>query len=389
MFPGSISRAVLAAATIALGTPAVAAAAYTQVPSPNAFAGNNLLNGISATSAADAWAVGSLCCSARHSGLGTLTEHWNGTAWSIVASPDSTLHDDVLNAVGSISSTDAWAVGSVKQTGFRTGTPLLLHWTGSSWSTVAPPAGLTGSLRAISADSRSDVWTTGDDGHGKAIVLRYNGTAWSPVSIPLVGTGETIGGVKAFSPSDVWLVGDHGSSTSSQAQTLILHWNGAAWSAIPSPSPDPNQNLLRAVGGVSTHDLWAVGQKGLSETATGVPPGTRTLALHWNGTNWATVSTPNLGDEDTLSAVAATASGSVTMVGSDNNTSGSIPIARTLVERWNGAAVAVQSSPNVGASDNLLQGVGALPGTSTVFAVGFHLQATGPYQTLILKGVGG
>ncbi len=387
MFPGSIFRAVLAGATIALGTPAVAVAAYTQVSSPNAFAGNNVLNGVSASSATDAWAVGSLCCSARHSGLGTLTEHCNGTAWSIVASPDTTLNDDVLNAVSSISGTEAWAVGFVKQTSFRTGAPLLVHWTGSSWTTVAPPSGLTGSLRAVSGDSRSDVWTVGDDGHGKPIVLRFNGASWSQVPIPLAGTAETIGGVKAFSPSDVWLVGEHlVSSASTQARTLILHWNGSAWSVVPSPSPDPNQNILRAVGGVSTHDLWAVGQKGLPESTTGVPPGTRTLALHWNGSSWATVTTPNVGDEDTLSAVAATASGAVSMVGSDNNTSGSIPVARTLVERWNGSAVTVQSSPNVGGSDNLLQGVGALPGTATVFAVGFHLQATGPYQTVVLKG---
>src|SRR5258707_103036 len=89
--------AVLAA--IGLTAHGVASAQYVLVASPNAFAGNNVLNGVSATSTSDAWAVGSLCCSARHFGLGTLTEHWTGTGWSVVPSPDTMFNDDVLSSV--------------------------------------------------------------------------------------------------------------------------------------------------------------------------------------------------------------------------------------------------------------------------------------------------
>src|SRR5947209_5481471 len=106
---GWSAAAVLAAA--ALAAPSAASAQFSLVASPNAFAGNNVLNGVSAGSTTDAWAVGSLCCSGRHFGLGTLTERWNGVAWSVVPSPDSIFYDDVLKAVTDISPSNAWAVG--------------------------------------------------------------------------------------------------------------------------------------------------------------------------------------------------------------------------------------------------------------------------------------
>jgi hypothetical protein len=388
MSVGTVRRAAVAAdvAATALAAPGVAGAAYSLVPSPNAFSGNNVLNGVSGASATDAWAVGSLCCSARHFGLGTLSEHWNGTNWTIVPSPDTKFNDDVLNGVAAISPNDAWAVGNVNQTSFKSRQPLIVHWNGSSWTSVAAPAGLTGFLRAVSADSSSDVWAVGDDQHGHATVIHYDGAAWSQVTVPTAAGSSALQGVKALSPTDVWLVGDQvASGTTVIAKTLIEHWNGARWSIVPSPNPDPSSNILHAIGGASATDLWAVGQKGRDESTTGVPPGTRTLAMHWNGTAWTAASSPSLGDQDTLNGVAATATTNAQAVGTFNNTSGSIPVARSLAERWTGTSWVTESTPNVGTTDNLLNGVAALPGTSTLFAVGFHLTVNGPYQTLILR----
>jgi hypothetical protein len=378
MLTRKLAGIAVAAVGLALSSSAVAGAAYTVTPSPNAFVGNNALNGVSADSATDAWAVGYLCCSARHSGLGSLTERWNGTAWRIVPSPDTLFFDEVLNGVAALTPANAWAVGFVKQSGFRTGNPLIVHWNGSAWQTAAPPSGLTGTLRSVSADAASDVWAVGDDGHGSPVVLRFNGASWSRVSIPL--TGVLLEAVKAFSPSNVWIVGGAG------AKSLVLHFNGSAWSVVPSPSPDPTQNLLQAVGGRSSSDLWAVGRKGADETTTGVPPGTRTLTMHFNGSSWSAVASPSVGDQDTLTGVAPLGTTATTAVGTYENRSGSIPIDRTLAENFNGSSWLVQSSPNVGPSDNLLQGVTAVPGTGKAFAVGFHLQSSGPYQTLILTG---
>jgi hypothetical protein len=170
------------------------------------------------------------------------------------------------------------------------------------------------------------------------------------------------------------------------ARTLVLHWNGAAWSVVPSPSPDPNSNILHAVDGVSGNDLWAVGQRAQDETTTGVPPGTRTLTEHWNGTSWSVVTSPNVADQDTLNAVAAITSASVATAGTYEDRSGPIPVDRTLAQQWNGTGWATQSTPNVGTSDNLIGGASAVPGTTTVWAVGFLLAGSGQQQTLILRG---
>src|SRR5947208_3358535 len=159
LLAGAAAAAALAAAPTAAG-----AASWTIVSSPNVNAGNNLLNGVSARSTTDAWAVGSTCCAFDDSGLGSLAMRWNGTRWSIVPSPDTKFNDDVLNGVAQISANDAWAVGQIKRTGFRSPiNPFLLHWNGQTWSTATAPAGVAGSLAAVSATSSGDVWAVGSN----------------------------------------------------------------------------------------------------------------------------------------------------------------------------------------------------------------------------------
>jgi hypothetical protein len=381
----SVICSALAVGALGLAAPAAANAAFTVVASPNAFTGNNDLQGVGASSASDAWAVGTLGGAFEDSAIGTLTEHFNGTAWTVVPSPDAVHIDDELNAVADLSPTNAWAVGLVKGAGTKTGNPLIAHWDGLSWQTVAAPAGVTGVLRAISADSASDIWAVGDDGRGHAIAFRFRGTSWSTTPLPAAGV-DKLGGVKAFGPNDVWAVGSQITTASPQTRTLVMHWNGSAWSVVPSANPNPNTDSLRAIDGTSSSDLWAVGQQAPSEATTGVGPGTRTLTEHFNGSRWSAVTSPSTGDEDTLSGVAAVSPTTVSTVGNFEDRSGSIPVDRTLAEQWGGTSWGIVPSGNVGTTDNLLTGAALIPGTTGTWAVGFHLTATGPDQTLIERG---
>jgi hypothetical protein len=381
-------RAALALSAVGLVAAVPANAAFTVVPSPNAFSGNNTLNGVGASSASDAWAVGTLASGKDDAGIGTLTERWNGAAWSVVPSPDTLRNDDVLDAVADVSPSNAWAVGLVKTSGTKTGAPLIVHWNGTSWQTVASPAGVSGKLRAVSADSASDIWAVGDDGRGHAIAFRSDGTSWISTTLPAAGI-DNLQGVKAFSPTDVWAVGSIIPAGTADGRTLAMHWNGSSWSIVPSANPNPNVDILHAVDGIASNDLWAVGQQARSETVTGVGPGTRTLAEHWNGTRWSVAATPNTGDEDTLNGVAAIASTSAFAAGTFTQTGGPIPIDRTLAARWNGASWSADPSVSVGTTDNLLQGAAAIPGTRSAWAVGFRLTASGPDQTLIERDTSG
>ncbi|MEA2184918.1 MAG: hypothetical protein QOF69_4103, partial [Solirubrobacteraceae bacterium] len=273
-------------------------------------------------------------------------------------------------------------VGRVKQSGYSGGTPLILHWDGSGWQTVPPPSGVTGELRAVSRDGAGGAWAVGDDGHGHPVALRCTLVACAPVNVPQSGTVGRLRGIKAFAENDVWAVGE------SDNRTLIVHWDGADWSVVGSPNPDSNVNILHAVGGVAGDDLWAVGRMGRNKADTGVPPGTRTLAMHWDGQAWTAVSTPNVGDNDILTGVAAQGPTAATTVGSWEDVSSEIPVARTLAERWDGSSWATLSTPNVGATDNLLRAIAPIPGTADVWAVGMHLTTRGPTQTLVLRDSG-
>ena len=65
--------------------------------------GANSLNGVTCTSASDCWAVGS--------NGSPLTEHWNGTSWSIVPAAYTTGYSFGFNGVTCSSASDCWAVG--------------------------------------------------------------------------------------------------------------------------------------------------------------------------------------------------------------------------------------------------------------------------------------
>src|SRR5438105_3935499 len=57
---------------------------------------------------------------------------------------------------------------------------------------------------------------------------------WSVVSSPNSGTANGLHGVAAVSANDVWAVGEYNPGPGSR--TLTLHWDGTSWSVIPSPN---------------------------------------------------------------------------------------------------------------------------------------------------------
>ncbi len=141
---------------------------------------------MSATSSADAWAVGDQCPTCGDPG--TLTLHWNGTHWSMVPSPDPGPENNLLKAVAAVSPSDAWAVGSYCTTAScAVEDTLLLHWNGTTWSKIPSPnpGPLANGLSDVTALSPTNVWVTGDycapkcSGHVRTLILHWNGTAWS------------------------------------------------------------------------------------------------------------------------------------------------------------------------------------------------------------------
>lgn len=107
-------------------------------------------------------------------------------------------------------------------------------------------------------------------------------------------------------PDGCWGVGVTGGRT-----TLVEHWtSGSTWTAVPSPSPGAGLNFLTGIDGISPTDAWAVGTDSNADGSS-----EQSLILHWDGTAWTPVATPSAGGTDFLSSVAANASAGTWAVG--------------------------------------------------------------------------
>jgi hypothetical protein len=255
------------------------------VPEPGGAGRSTSLYGVAAIARSDAWAVGNYRAPNGH--LRTLIVAWNGTAWRQQASPNpgGTGRDDRLTAVTAISADDAWAVGYYSGASSPR-RALVLHWDGTSWrqvSTPSPGRSRGAMLFGVSAISASDAWAVGYliKPGPSILVLHWDGHAWTRSVTPDLGSSWAIlSGVGGSSASNLWAVG-HSKSASGQAAGLILHWNGATWTRLPSPTPDPGDSaLLIGVTASSSSNAWAVGSY---RTPDGYAQG---LFLHWNGSSW-------------------------------------------------------------------------------------------------------
>jgi hypothetical protein len=96
---------------------------------------------------------------------------------------------------------------------------------------------------------------------------------------------------------------------------------------------------------------------------------------------WNISPTPNTGVADSyLNAVAMVSASDAWAVGYSYSANG---VTQALIEQWNGTSWSVVSSPNAGSAANYLYALTAVPGTSTLWAVGADANASsGPYQTL-------
>ena len=363
--------------SLALMTAQVASAASVNdetwriVKSPNGSLNTSELFGMTALSEEDAWAVGVTFTSPQGSPAQALIEHWNGSQWSIVPSPNPG-SDNGLNGLAAISPNDIWAVGSVGQFGTPTKT-LIEHWNGSQWSIVpSPNPGLTHNLFGAVAISKNNVWAGGSyetsGGSFNTLVLHWNGSQWSVVPSPNSGSNNELNNLADVSANDIWAVGDAGG-----AATVIEHWNGSQWSIVPSPNVGSNGNVLIGVTVLSERNIWATGFAINSNNIQ------QTLIEHWNGTRWSVVASPNVGSNGSgLTTVSAISAIDIWTVGAYVLANGNT---QNLVEHWNGTRWSVVPSPNVGGNDFL--GASAAVSANDVWAVGTFTASTGFLQTLI------
>jgi hypothetical protein len=314
------------------------------VPSPSIGASGNVLHGVSALTSNDVWAVGDYHDSTNR----TLILHWDGAQWSVVPSPNASERMNFLSSVLALSHNDVWAVGYY-YTGTGTNPPrtLILHWNGTQWSIVPSPNSGTevslNTLSGIDAYSSTDVWVVGSytpdsGGRSRTLILHWDGIQWAIVPSPNNGSGSnSLASISVVTSNDAWAAGSYNTGPDTQYLTLLLHWNGTQWTIIPSPSIGSGYNYLAGVSAVTSNDVWAVG--GYYDASFVL----RTQTQHWNGTQWSVVPSPNNGtDPNFLYDVSALSSGDVWAVGEYGP---AYQTKQTLVERYTSSCVTVSPTP--------------------------------------------
>ncbi|MHB8600177.1 MAG: beta propeller repeat protein [Ktedonobacteraceae bacterium] len=312
---------------------------WSVVSSPNrGNYANNDLSSVAAISATDVWAVGASYQFPPQASKG-LTEHWNGTAWSVIpdVNPGGAGAVAELTGVAAVATNDVWAVGYIEITANEMSYPIIEHWNGAAWSLATIPSLGGSQLYAVVAISSTDVWAVG------SLTMHWNGTAWSVVPNP--SAPGILLGVTAVSATNVWAVGGTGGS-------FIEHWDGTSWKIVASPTIGE----MNGVAAASATDIWAVGWEGSRKYSTVI------RIEHWDGTKWTLYPLPNMPGD--LSAVDVVSENNVWAVG---NTPGS----SSVIAHWNGTKWNIVSGPNPGQLATGYTGVTHIPGTTQVWVVGY------------------
>jgi hypothetical protein len=290
-----------------------------------------------------------------------------------------------LNAVFARTAADAWAVGQFPGAGDDAGAQIFAErWNGTQWQ-QAPTTNIVGQderLLGVSASGPNDAWAVGNTNSISAashdtLAAHWDGTAWTIVPTPAAASGGRLASlydVADLGPANAWAVGQ-----GKDARPLAEHWDGTAWSVVPVPVPAVPSGtgfanaVLSKISAVSPTDIWAVGTTTAIQNVNKAV--TRfTLAMHYNGTAWSIVTSPaGLISVDRISAASATDIWASGQAPQQTIGGAPVPVAKTL--HWNGTAWSAMPGPTGSDPNTAVIGLSALP-SGEAWAVGATFSAT-------------
>ena len=218
---------------------------WSVIPSANEASGNvmfNDLHGLSCVNSSRCLAVGSF--EELNNDQRTEVEHNIGGQWSLVRSPDPGASADAFFAVSCPVAQLCFAVGDLAPVahsghGYR---PLIERWNGTTWHKVANPTSpfpndVLTSIACVDARLCFAVGVENQDSSGHSILDQWNGRTWSTLRPPVSQApgGVPLNGVTCVNASDCYAVGWY-SNGSSEALSLIEHWNGYVWNGVSAPN---------------------------------------------------------------------------------------------------------------------------------------------------------
>ncbi len=341
--------------------------AWIQDRSSNASNSHNVLNAITYTKTR-AWAVGDYFNGTADR---TLTETLHNGSWSVVSSPNASSKHNEFDSVSGTSYNDVWAVGRYAPISGQERT-LVEHWNGTQWSIVMSPnvGNFHNELDGVVARSANDVWAVGhydtnSNASDHALIEHWNGRTWQIEPTPtFLGTFSDLNSVTAAkSGGPVWAVGSE--FVLNRTITLILQYVGGIWRIQSSPNRGPYSNVLLGITATTANNAWAVGND--------IHNGSSFAVIeHWDSRDWDLQEVPRrLTHHYVLSAVATDSAGRAYAVG--NYFAGHADV--SVILQWTGERWVLASSPKSGGLHNELLGVATRKG-SVPLGVGKYFNAT-------------
>jgi hypothetical protein len=262
-----------------------------------------------------------------------------GSGWRLYATVAQRGKSVLLGNVDAVGPADAWAAGLIGGPKDQHQRALLVHWNGVAWSRVALPARaaslLGGNLGFVYVAARSDrdAWVFSQMGR----YLRLRRGHWILGRVPLRrGQSVFLDQAVVFGPRDVWVFGLRfvGPVSKIDLRPYAARFDGRGWATVPVPGKG-----ALAVSAISSRDMWAV--TGTDIPGSGLPASPR--VVRWNGHGWHVVKVqPLLPRHATLDSILAERPSEVWLGGSrPNRKTGASELAR----RWNGRSWAQVNPP--------------------------------------------
>jgi hypothetical protein len=194
---------------------------WSVVPTPDPGSAGNHLDGVYASGPGDVWAVGQQLGGAAPDQA--LVEHWNGRSWSVVSVPGVHSSNVLLDGVTATSGGQVWAVGEADSPAGG-GQPLIEHYApGAGWQVQDLPAVPDGAnwanLYGVATDGTT-AWVVGTyvdpatDNNNALVLSSVNGAPWTIAGAPDPGSGSNIAGGITQINGQFWMAGTYDSGGS-------------------------------------------------------------------------------------------------------------------------------------------------------------------------------
>lgn len=302
-------------------------------------AGRSFLTGISCAAVDRCIAVGYAVTSSPN--VQAVTEAWNGTRWTLLATPQAGKGGASFEAVSCATADSCLAVGGFSPLPGDNEQPLSERWNGSHWTVIPTPSPgdneYGSGLDGVSCTAATACTAVGSFFFAEVadtlFALRWHGTSWTVQRQPEPGTQKNAeeNGVACTGPSACVSAGYWTSFSAAFNEPLVEAWDGSTWAK--QRSPQPVKNHLATLNGVScAGPALCIAVGNWSPVAGGGNP-TFGLAELWNGRRWAMSQTAKTGSIFTsLNAIACGSPIDCIAVGIHSTKTA----AATLAERYSG-----------------------------------------------------